>query len=354
LYNWLPDLSYELRANLVEVYWLALAPLLLLLVILEFFKSAESDPNIPKLIKRALISVLLLVSFDETVHVISYVGDGVAGYVGGLGDAKKVLDKMWSFLTNLEDGWFGFKRYLIFVLSLVSYIFAYLGIFIVDALVHFCWAVLYICSPLMILAYIPESTSATCNNLYRSLCTVMSWKVLWAILGTLLLRLSTEVPIQDGDNYNAVLLVVVNLFIGASMLFIPFAAKSLMSDGLANFGSALAGMATLASKKAFTKVAKKAGSQNVKDLAVKSARIVRVPITATRRAASHVKTGVNRSFDLSKKTASRIRGSAEFDARGDTGKRLGGIEASHNARINNQLNNKSTNISKGGIPGGRR
>src|SRR2546430_1105379 len=117
----------------------------------------------------------------------------------------------------------------IFVFSILSYIAAYLGAFIADALVHFCWAILYVVSPLMILAYIPQATAGTCKTLYRSLCTVMCWKILWAILGALLLKLSTNAPLQEGENYNAVLIVVMNLFIGASMLFVPFATKSIIS-----------------------------------------------------------------------------------------------------------------------------
>lgn len=249
MYDWLPGLCRELRGNLVTVYWILIIPLTSLLIILEYFKLPDQNPNIPAIIKRAFVSVILLISFNECLHIIAFVGDGIVDYIGGMNNIDLVLKSMWKVLKKTEVSWLYLKEMVIFILSLLSYIAAYCGAFIADALVHFCWAVLYIVSPLMILAYIPATTAGTCKNLYRSLCTVMCWKIFWAILGTMLLRLSTSAPIQDGNDYNTILVIVLNLFIGASMLFIPFATKSLINDGFAGYASGLAAVPAMATQK---------------------------------------------------------------------------------------------------------
>jgi len=256
MYDWLPGLCRELRGNLVEIYWILIVPLTTFLCILEFFKVHDQNPDIPRIIKRAVISIILLTSFNEVLRMITVVGDGIVDHIGGMNNVHLVLQQMWKVLTKTEVSWIHYKEMVIFVFSLLSYIAAYLGAFIADALVHFCWAILYVVSPLMILAYIPESTAGTCKNLYRSLCTVICWKILWAILGALLLKLSTSAPIQDGNDYNAILIVVMNLFIGISMLFVPFATKSIISDGLSNFASGLAAVPAMATQRVLVNAVK--------------------------------------------------------------------------------------------------
>jgi len=225
-------------------------PLTTFLIILEYFKMPDGRPDVTGIIKRACISIILLVSFEEILHIISFVGDGIVEYIGGMHDIKEVLAQVSKTLDNVKTGWFKFKEAIIFIFTLISYIAAYLGVFIADALINFCWGILYIVSPMMILMYISPATSPVTKNLYKGLLTVMSWKILWTILGALLLKFSTAVP-TDGDNYNFVLLVVMNFFIGASMLFIPIATKSLIADGFSGFATGLGSMPALAAKNTF-------------------------------------------------------------------------------------------------------
>ena len=252
MYDWLPGLCRELRGHMVVMYWVLIVPLVLLQITIEYFKLPNGTPDIPNVIKRALVSIILLISFNECLHAISTVGDGIVSDIGGMNNIQLVLKEMWKVLSKTEASWIHYKEMVIFVISLLAYIAAYLGAFIADALVHFCWSILYVASPLMILAYIPESTAGVCKNLYRSLCTVMCWKIFWAILGAMLLKLSTAAPLQDGNDYNAILIVVMNLFIGASMLFVPLATRSIISDGLSGFASGLAAVPAMATQRVLT------------------------------------------------------------------------------------------------------
>ncbi len=259
MYDWLPEVCRELRGSLVEIYWLSIVPLTLLLIILEFFKLPERQPDALRVIKRALISMLLLISFEEVIHTIALIGDGIVESISPKPHINQVLEEVWGFIQGVELSWHQFKETIIWMFSLLAFIFAYLGAFFADAMVHFCWAILFVISPLMILAYIPESTANIAKGLYRSLCTVMCWKILWSILGVILLKYTTHAPIADGDNYNAILLIVINLFIGASMLFIPVATKAFLSGDFAAYSASLAAAPALASQKIVMNQIKKAG-----------------------------------------------------------------------------------------------
>lgn len=259
MYDWLPEVCRDIRANIIGIYWLSIVPLTLLLIVLEFFKLPEREPDVLRIIKRAAISMILLMSFDEVMGLIAAVGDGIVNRISPTPHINQVLDEVWKFVQDIELSWHKFKEAIIWIFSLLSFIFVYLGAFISDALVHFCWAILFVMSPLMILAYIPESTAQVTKGLYRGLCVVMIWKILWIILGVILLKLTTHAPIANGEDYNSILLIVINLFIGASMLFIPIATKSFLSSDFAAFSGGLAVVPAIAGKKLLLNQLKRVG-----------------------------------------------------------------------------------------------
>lgn len=228
-YDWLPSVCSGIRDNLVDVYWILIVPLTLFLIILEFFKLPEDQPNVPRVIKRAFISIVLMVSFYLVSDLITMVGDGIASYVSPKPYIHEVLETQWSFIKEHEASWLQVKETTIWVLGLFSFIFAYLGAFMADALFQFCWAILFTLSPLMILAYIPQATANITQGLYRGLCTIMVWKILWLILGHILLKLTTNSHIGEVSSYNVITLVIINLFIGLSMMLIPLVTKSFLS-----------------------------------------------------------------------------------------------------------------------------
>ncbi len=260
MYEWLPEVCKEIRSNMIEIYWISIVPLTLLLIILEFFKLPEREPNALGIIKRAALSIILLMSFDEVFRMISLIGDGIVTHISPTPHINEVLSEMWKFVKDMELSWHQFKETLIWILSLLSFIFAYLGAFIADALVHFCWGILFVMSPLMILAYISEATSQITKGLYRSLCIVMVWKITWTALGVILLKLTAHAPIAQGDDYNAILLIVINLFIGTSMLVVPITTKAFLSSDFATFAGGLAAIPAIASQKIITGHIKKAAT----------------------------------------------------------------------------------------------
>ena len=242
--EWLPQVCSELHGEMVKIYWILILPLIVLLVILELFKTANQQPDAGKIVIRAITSIILLVSFKETINLIAFIGDGISERIDGLAKMTKIIEVFDTNLNRDAPSLYKLREVVIFLLNFLSYFLAYFGIFIVEALIHFCWSVLYVCAPLMILCYIPEQTASVSKNLYKGLLTVVSWKVLWSILGVMLLKLAVQ-PTTD-QSENIITTAVINLCIALSIMLVPLFSKSLLGDGLTSFTSSVAAVPGLA------------------------------------------------------------------------------------------------------------
>jgi hypothetical protein len=127
------------------------------------------------------------------------------------------------------------------------------------AFMYFVWAILYICAPLMILCYVAPTTSGIVGNLYRGLVSVAIWRILWVLLGSLLLKLAIT-PKNAGID-DVFLSMVMNLLIGVSMLLIPLFTKSLIGDGLQSASAGLAAAPGFMAAKATTLATKTLGKK---------------------------------------------------------------------------------------------
>jgi hypothetical protein len=239
LFDWLPDVCRELRGNLVDVYWILLVPFAVFSICLEFFKFPEGNPSGGRVIKRVVVSLILLYSFEETMTIIAMISDGVTDKINGIGQMKLLLQTIGDRYKNIAINWLQFREAIIFTIDILSYIVAYLGVFVVDVLIHFVWSILYIVSPLMILMYVHEKTAFVTASLYRGLINVVTWKIFWSILAVLLLKMASSPQVAQDTN-NFLTIVLMNLCIGLSMLFVPFATKSLLTNGMDSAASALA------------------------------------------------------------------------------------------------------------------
>ena len=156
---------------------------------------------------------------------------------------------------------FDLRGHVVYVFSIAAYLIAYIGFFASMALMNFVWAILYVCAPLMILCYVPRATAGVVGNLYRGLVSVAIWKVLWTLLGSLLLKLAINPGTTGADDY--IVSLVMNLLIGLSMLLIPLFTKSLIGDGLQSAASALAAAPGMLATKATVLASKHFGKKAI-------------------------------------------------------------------------------------------
>ena len=256
MFHYLGSVGSELHAQMVQVYWVLLVPLVILLFTLEVLR--DDNPNLRDLFRRIVISVLLLLTFDWTLQAIAVVGDAVTEKISGLQKLSEVLQHLGPNYSG-KDSWFNVRETILYVFSIAAYLIAYLGFFVATALTHFVWTILYVASPLMILMYVSRYTSGVTTSLYRGLVQVVVWKILWSILGVLLLKLAMQPEVTGLEDY--IMSIVVNLCIGFSMLFIPIATRSLVSDGMSSVASSLAAVPAFAAGGAIKIAAAKYGGK---------------------------------------------------------------------------------------------
>lgn len=256
MFAYLGNVGAELHGEMVKMYWVLIVPFVLLLFVLELLK--DESPNTKDIIRRLIISVIMLLSIDWCLNSIASIGDAVTDQINGLEQLSEVLKNLGPNYSG-HDSWFSLRETTIYIFSLAAYIIAYVGFFVATVLTHFVWTILYVCSPLMILMYISRHTAYVTMSLYKGLVQVVLWKILWSILGVLLLKLAMQPQVSGMEDY--LMAIVMNLCIGVSMLFIPLATKSLISDGMSSVASTLAMAPALAMSGAVKVAASKFGSK---------------------------------------------------------------------------------------------
>lgn len=256
MFEYLGSVGAELHAQMVQMYWVLLVPLVVFLFVLEVIR--DDNPNLRDLFRRIVISVLLLLTFDWTLQAIAVIGDAVTEKISGLQKLSEVLQNLGPNYSG-KDSWFNVRETILYVFSVAAYLIAYLGFFVATALTHFVWTILYVAAPLMILMYVSRHTERVTVSLYKGLVQVVIWKILWSILGVLLLKLAMQPEVTGLEDY--IMSIVVNLCIGFSMLFIPIATRSLVSDGMSSVASTLAAVPAIAAGGAVKVAAAKYGTK---------------------------------------------------------------------------------------------
>lgn len=261
MFSNLVDVAKVMRADLTEVYWLLLIPLVCGLFALEFLKEGDEPPQGGRILKRVVISILLLITFNEVVNIIGMLGDGIIERIDKISSFKDAMKNLGPTEANLSNEWFNLREHILYAFSLIAYIIAYLGFFVAEALTQFVWVILYTVSPLMILAYVPVQTANVTANLYKGLVKVVLWKIMWTILGALLLKMAMEPSVTGMADW--IMSIVMNFCIGLAMLFVPMATRSLINDGMEGAASALSAAPALAAGGAVKGFASKAATGSV-------------------------------------------------------------------------------------------
>ena len=237
-----------LHAEMVQIYWILLPAIVALLLVFELLKGADGQPNVNDLLRRTAISILLLLSLGMVVNTIAMISDGITERIDQSQNLWDAIKKMGPDSQGESGSLFDMRGHVIYFFAIGSYLIAYIGFFASMILMNFVWAVLYVSAPLMILCYVPRVTAGITGNLYRGLISVATWKVLWTVLGSLLLKLAINPEVTGVDDY--ILSMVMNLLIGLSMLLIPLFTKSLIGDGLQSAAATLAAAPGLMATKA--------------------------------------------------------------------------------------------------------
>ena len=244
-------LALNLKNEFANLYWILLVPVTLIVLILEFLKEGPPMPG--RVIKRMIFSVILLISFDLCAWVIVSIGDGISKKIDGMNKLSELASILGKSIKEIDMDWFSIRTSLIRLLGLLSYMLAFVGVFTAEAVIQFAWAILYSCSPFMILAFVSEKTASVTGNLYKGMVHVSLWNVMASILGVLLLEF---VKTGSYGQENLLTVIIINLCIAVSLLMVPYTVKSLVNDGMIGASALSAAVPGLAISKEFTKRAK--------------------------------------------------------------------------------------------------
>ena len=154
--DWPKETAENLRAEFVEIYWVLIVIVMLICIILEFFKIAEKEINPVNILKRATVSIILLWSFKDVANFASDLTEGMIDRLGGMSGLMALYESMEKSYQAETPSLFKFREMLLYFLSWFCYAVGLLGYYVMTVLINMAWAILYVLSPLLILAYVSE------------------------------------------------------------------------------------------------------------------------------------------------------------------------------------------------------
>lgn len=253
----LGSLMRDLHQEFVRIYYLFLPVFFALAVVVAWVKSPTGSPEFVDIIKRTVVATVLLVAFPDISKAILFVADGVAEKIDSMNSLDHVIrmaqEKSEGYSMSVSSIILQFNDLIIATLSFLSYIILYIARYITIAMYHFFWVFFSVSAPLLLLFNLFEGTQQITKNLFKGMIEVACWKIVWAILGAMLLALSFGDAYRAEGNY--LTLIVMNFVIAVAMLMTPMMVKSIVGSGLQSMSSALGAAAVTAMAAAPAKAA---------------------------------------------------------------------------------------------------
>jgi hypothetical protein len=247
-FDLLGSLTRDLHQEFVRMYYIMLPVFFALSVAMTWFKSPQGSPEFLDVIKRAVISTILLVAFPDISKAILFIADGIAERIDHMNSLDTIIrmaqEKSQNYSFSATSILLQFNDLLIATLSFLSYVVLYIARYLTIAMYHFFWIFFMISAPLLLLFNMFASTSQITKNLFKGMIEVACWKIVWSVLGAMLTALAF------GDAYRAegsyLTLIVMNFVIAIAMLATPMMVRSLVGSGIQSMSSNVGGIVVAA------------------------------------------------------------------------------------------------------------
>jgi hypothetical protein len=237
----LGSLMEQLHQEFVNIYYLMLPVFFSLALVVAWFKASGNPPDFLDVLKRTIISMILLVAFPDIARAIAFVAEGITNKIDAVNSLDTFLrmaqEKTQNYSSTPVSILLQFNDLIIAVLSFLSYLVLYIARYLTIAMYHFFWVFFTISSPLMLLFNLFQGTSQITVNLFKGMIEVASWKIVWAILGAMLTALSLGDAYKTDGNY--LTLIVMNFVIAVAMLMTPMIVRSIVGAGMHSMSSTL-------------------------------------------------------------------------------------------------------------------
>jgi hypothetical protein len=247
-FNLMGSMMRELHQEFVRMYYLMLPVFFCLAVAITWMRSPKGSFDFIDVLKRALISSLLLAAFPEISQSIISIADGVAEKIDSMNTLDSVIrmakEKSESYPSGTSSILLGFNDLLMATLAFLSFLILYIARYLMIAMYHFFWTFYIVAAPLLLLFNLFQATGNITANLFRGMIEVASWKIIWAILGAMLTSLAFGDAYQAEGGY--VTTIVMNFVIAVAMLATPLFVKSLSGQGAQSLYSSIGQQAVAA------------------------------------------------------------------------------------------------------------
>ncbi|MCM2279260.1 MAG: hypothetical protein NDJ89_14390 [Oligoflexia bacterium] len=231
----------DLHQDFVRVYYLMLPVFFALSIAVTWFRSPQGSIEFLDVLKRAVISTILLAAFPDISRAIVFVADGITERIDSLSSIDTIIrmaqEKSQNYSLSPTSILLQFNDLIIATLSFLSYLILYIARYLTIAMYHFFWAFFMVAAPLLLLFNLFSGTSQITVNLFKGMIEVASWKIVWAILGAMLTALSFGDAYKAEGNY--LTLIVINFVIAIAMLATPLIVRSLVGQGFQSMSSTL-------------------------------------------------------------------------------------------------------------------
>lgn len=238
--TWLSQEANTIHSYFTSIFYLFVTVLLLLGVLTEFFQMPLGGvPAFSTLVGRALIAAILLHTYPEVSRLAAEFADAMAKQLGDLNQFKHVLDRMGDRLQEFSWSWVSVKGSLVLAISFLTFFLLYFSVHVTQAFLIYTWTVLYVFSPILIALFVLPQTASATKALYRSLFEASAWKVVWAVLATLL----WSTGLSGVHEQNIIAAVCFNLILAGSLVMTPLVVHLLSKSGLATMSKTVGSVA---------------------------------------------------------------------------------------------------------------
>ncbi len=134
----LGSLMVDLHNEFVRMYYLMLPVFFALAVVVAWFKNPTGSPEFLDIIKRAIISTILLVAFPDISKMILWMADGITERIDSLNSVDTMIrmaqEKSESYTFSVTSIVLQFNDLIIATLSFLSYLVLYIARFLTIAM----------------------------------------------------------------------------------------------------------------------------------------------------------------------------------------------------------------------------
>lgn len=239
--SWLSAQAKDIHSFFVSIFYAIAALLLVIGVLIDYFKMPIGGvPTFGQLVGRALIAGILLSAYPQISNWICAVADAVAEHLGSVNNYEKVLEVAGSTFKDHSWSWTSIGDTMLSVTAILVYFVLYLTVYFFDAAIIYCLVLLYVFSPVMIAFFILPQTASMTAGLFRTLFEIAAWKIVFAVLATLLWSTALHDFNTQGNNF--ITLLALSLMLAFSLLLTPLVVRQLMSGAISGIASQVAGL----------------------------------------------------------------------------------------------------------------